>query len=158
MLGCGSSSHKTAQNTQLEGLPPASAATTRCPSGKTLIRGHFHFYGCVPSREARVLFVCYEAGHELADILERVFRDLQPGALQHLFEGAASESIATLKRTKLELVESHESASSELLAVERHRRELVAYLAEVRRVHVDQSFGHWYKALLARDGGCRSKS
>ena len=35
LLGCGSSSHTTAQ-------------TARCPAGKTLISGHFHFYGCVP--------------------------------------------------------------------------------------------------------------
>ena len=57
LLGCGSSSHTTAQ-------------TARCPAGKTLISGHFHFYGCVPSQEARVLFICNEGGYELAGILD----------------------------------------------------------------------------------------
>jgi hypothetical protein len=158
LSGCGGSSHTTAENGQLEGLPPAtSAAATRCPGGQTLIRGHFHFEGCARSQTAHAALLCAETDYELETIVNQTLRDPQPTQLRHDLLRAASESIGVLKRTATELRASGENAEVELASLARHRAGLVAYLAKVRRTHVAQNLVASYKALLGRAQGCEPK-
>jgi hypothetical protein len=155
LLGCGST-HKSALSAQLEELPPVSTGTTHCPSGKTLIRGHFHFEGCASTQRARVAFICAEGGYELETIVRQTLRDPQPTQLRQDLLNAASESIDALNRTAMELAASGESDEAELASLSKHRVELVAYLAEVRHANVDGHYVGLYKTLLTRDRGCES--
>jgi hypothetical protein len=56
-------------------------AGTRCPSGQTLIVGHFDCQACVPSATARVSTVCAELRYELETIFRHNFVP-QPDALK----------------------------------------------------------------------------
>jgi hypothetical protein len=158
LLGCGgSSTHKSAQNTQLEGLPPAPTGRTHCPSGKTLIRGHFHGEGCAPTQSARVAFICAEGGYELENIAHQTLRDPQRGTLRHGLSRAASESITALKRTATELTASGENDGAELASLAKHRAELAAYLVEVRHADPNVRYITLFRTLFSRDQGCESK-
>jgi hypothetical protein len=156
LLACGSGSVNTAKNAQLDGLPPASTST-RCPSGKTLIRGHFRFEGCASPQEARVAFICAEGGYELENIDHQTLRDPQAGQLQHDLVRAATESIEVLKRTATQLASTGENDGAELASLAKHRAELVAYLAELRHADVGGHYVGLFKTLLTRARSCESE-
>ncbi len=147
LLGCGSSSH------------PTALTKAPCPPGKTLIEGHFRYQACAPLATARVAFVCAETGYELEVIMSEVLRPPQPQAIQNELEHAAAESAVTLKHALKALTATGEPAPNELTEVDRHRRELLEYLNEVRtKYRGSQSLGRWFKSLVARDRGCGAKA